>query len=97
VVEIGGELAVAIMNEEAMPVLPGDDLPQLTKRPLRGGMLGDVGVEHLVGAELDDETIGDAERRTGTGCPSLPNDRSKRGYCPPFALSCRRIRSEKRQ
>jgi hypothetical protein len=41
-IELGGVNAVAIVDEEPVRFLTGDDRPELLERPVRGGMSGNV-------------------------------------------------------
>ena len=43
-IQLGGVNAVAVVNEEPVRFLSRDDFPDLLKRPIRGGMSGNVEV-----------------------------------------------------
>src|SRR6266545_3621621 len=61
-IQLGGVNAVAVVEEEAVRFLSRDDLPELRKSPLCGGMDGDVEMSDSARAHLHDhEHVQDAK------------------------------------
>ena len=51
-VDLAGEDAVAVVDEEAVAVVVGDRLAELLRRPRRGRVVGDIDVEDAAAADL---------------------------------------------